>query len=290
MASAAAAEAAAGALDALLDAAYEVSAEQRECYERDGFVVVRGLLDPAVLEAYREPIMRKVMELNGLKHKPLEERTTYERAFVQVVNLWCKSEQVKRFVFGRRVASVAAQLMGCEGARLYHDQALCKESAGGITPAHVDQFYWPLASTNTITAWIPLQYTPLEMGPLCFVVGSHHQQEVVDTAKRFAISDESEAELKKVVEAKSLQVYEEAFALGDVSFHSGWTLHHAGENKSGRPREVMTMIYMDKDMHLAEPVCPEQERDREAFCGDTKVGDVIDGPLTPLLYDATASR
>jgi ectoine hydroxylase-related dioxygenase (phytanoyl-CoA dioxygenase family) len=44
---------------------------------------------------------------------------------------------------------------------------------GGLTPWHADQYYWPVSTDNTCTAWVPLQPTPLEMGPLAFSAGSH---------------------------------------------------------------------------------------------------------------------
>lgn len=37
---------------------------------------------------------------------------------------------------------------------------------------------------------------------------------------------------------------------GQLSF-LGWTFHKAGANVSSSPRSVMTIIYMDADMHIA---------------------------------------
>ncbi|MBV8689372.1 MAG: phytanoyl-CoA dioxygenase family protein [Candidatus Eremiobacteraeota bacterium] len=58
--------------------------------------------------------------------------------------------------------------------RLYHDQALIKEPGAGYTPWHADQFYWPLDSAKTITAWVPLRAVPLEMGPICVCTRQPH--------------------------------------------------------------------------------------------------------------------
>ena len=58
---------------------------------------------------------------------------------VQVMNLWERDADVRKFVFGTRLARVAAELMGVSGVRLYHDQALCKLPGGGPTPWHADQ-------------------------------------------------------------------------------------------------------------------------------------------------------
>ena len=76
--------------------------------------------------------------------------------------------------------------MEVEGVRLYHDQALFKEAEGGITPWHADQYYWPLSTSKTITDLIPLQATPLEMGPLEFSAGS---QQVFQKLLNWFLSD-----------------------------------------------------------------------------------------------------
>jgi ectoine hydroxylase-related dioxygenase (phytanoyl-CoA dioxygenase family) len=120
--------------------------------------------------------------------KNLEDRDTYGKAFLQLFNLWRENQNIKELVFSKRLARIATQLMQVEGVRLYHDQALYKESGGGITPWHADQYYWPLETDKTVTAWIPLQATPLEMGPLEFSAGSHRIVE----GRELAIGDESE--------------------------------------------------------------------------------------------------
>lgn len=46
--------------------------------------------------------------------------------------------------------------------------ALRQEGGGRFTAWHADEYYWPLATEKCCTVWIPLQKTPLEMGPLAF--------------------------------------------------------------------------------------------------------------------------
>ena len=69
----------------------------------------------------------------------MAERSTYQRAFLQVMNVWSKDQICQQFSFGKRLARVAAELMGVKGVRIYHDQALYKEAGGGFTPWHADQ-------------------------------------------------------------------------------------------------------------------------------------------------------
>lgn len=263
----------------LVTATDPVTPAHVEAFARDGFVRLDGLLDPAALARIGERITALTIALNT-DHRPLEERSTYDRAFLQVMNLWQHDEEVRAFVHDTGLARAAATLLGVDGVRLYHDQSLYKEPGGGITPAHADQYYWPLASDRTVTAWIPLQPVAADMGPLAFYAGSHRTA----FGRDLAISDESEAAITAAMEGEGFPIIDRPFALGDVSFHGGWTFHRAGANRSAAPRSVMTMIYMDADMRLAEPVNLMQQSDRAQWCGDTKVGAVIDGPGNPLLW------
>ncbi len=262
-----------------LNKPYQLPEGAIEAYRDNGFVKLSSVLSDEILQHYGEVISRLTLELNT-QHLPLEERSTYDKAFLQVMNLWRSSEMVKEFVFGKTLAGIAAQLMEVDGVRLYHDQSLYKESSGGITPAHADQYYWPLASDRTITAWIPLQPVPEEMGPLAFYSGSHKFEQGRDVA----ISDESEALITAAMEKEGFPLFTEPFELGDVSFHSGWTFHRAGPNTSSKPRSVMTMIYMDANMRLAQPTNHMQQADWDQWCPGAIVGELIETEINPSLY------
>jgi ectoine hydroxylase-related dioxygenase (phytanoyl-CoA dioxygenase family) len=252
-------------------------------FHRDGFVHLAGVLSPSTIAHYEPVITSEVIRLNT-QDKPLSERDTYGQAFLQVSNIWRENETVKQLVFSRRLAGIAARLLGVHAVRIYHDQALYKEPSGGITPWHADQYYWPLSSDRCLTIWLPLQETPLEMGPLAFARGSHN----FSYGRDLPISDESEARLKQAVAEQHFEDVVEPFALGDASFHRGWTFHHAGPNRGAVPRRVMTVIYMDADVRLTEPTNDSQAADRRWMPG-TEIGQVPDTPLNPVLHDGRAA-
>ena len=152
--------------------------------------------------------------------------------------MWKESEEVKSLIFSKRLSKIASDLMDVTGVRLYHDQALFKEKGGGITPWHADQYYWPLETDKTITAWIPLQQTPKSMGPLEFSAGSHK----INEGRELSISDESEKVIHERLRVTDFNHVIEPFDIGEVSFHSGWVFHRAGANKSNQVRKVMTII------------------------------------------------
>jgi ectoine hydroxylase-related dioxygenase (phytanoyl-CoA dioxygenase family) len=213
---------------------------------------------------------------------PLEDRSTYGKAFLQLFNLWCENTIVKELIFSKRIAKIAADLMQVDGVRLYHDQALFKEGGGGITPWHADQYYWPLSSDKTITAWMPLQATPLEMGPLEFSAGSH----VIVEGRELGIGDESEEIIQKKLRVTDFKHVIEPFDLGEISFHSGWIFHRAGANITDDMRKVMTIIYMDKDIKLKAPENKNQQADWDAWCPGAVIGEVVDTPLNPIIYQS----
>ena len=262
-----------------LDSDYSVAAEYIEYFKENGYIKLKDVLSPETLDYYREVISEQVKLLNT-QHLPLEERDLYHRAFLQVSNIWRKNDIVKRFAFSRRLAKIAADLLEVSGVRIYHDQALYKEPGGGFTPWHADQQYWPLASEKSVTVWIPLQETPLEMGPLSFAMGSHKK----GFARDLPIGEESETKIAEIVKRENMSHLASSFDLGEVSYHYGWTLHRAGPNSTDKARAVMTVIYMDEDMKLAEPANENQKVDRDVFCPGVKVGEVIKTDMNPLLF------
>jgi ectoine hydroxylase-related dioxygenase (phytanoyl-CoA dioxygenase family) len=265
------------ALTQELSEPYVLPTDAAAFFEANGYVKLKDVLSEAVIEYYGSVITDLVFKLNKL-NKPMEERTTYERAFLQVMNLWREDETAKEFVFSKRLARIAADLLNVKAVRLYHDQALYKESGGGITPWHADQFYWPLSTPKTVTVWIPLQAVTMEMGPLAFAEKSHH----VEIGRNIEISDESEAMMAE--QLKQFTINEAPFDLGEVSFHTGWLFHRAGENLSGRARKVMTMIYMDEAQQITLPQNQYQQADWETWLDSKPVGSKADSELNPVLF------
>ncbi len=264
-----------------LDTPYPLDSVIIQRFRDDGFIRLSNVLNPEILARYAPDINRLVDEGNRLKEIPLDQRTLYDQAFVQVTNLWTRDERLRELAFSKRLARIAAELLGVRGVRLWHDQALYKEPSGSFTPWHVDQQYWPMTGPNSVTAWIPLQPVPIEMGPLCFGRGSHRKR----IGRELEISAESERHIGDEVRRQKIDEVQEPFELGDVSFHRGWTLHRAGPNKTDLPRRVFTIIYMDIDMRLAEPANKNQQHDWETWTPSTKIGDIMADPLNPVLYE-----
>src|ERR1700712_3408048 len=150
----------------------DIDAFQVQAFRKNGHTLVKGLLSSDEAAVYRNVINEAAYKYNTEKRK-LEERDTYGKAFLQVMNLWEVDQQVKKYTLAKRFAKVAANLLGVPNVRIYHDQALYKEPGGGLTPWHQDQYYWPLSTTDTVTMWMPLMDINEEMGMLTFASQSH---------------------------------------------------------------------------------------------------------------------
>ncbi|MCU0374113.1 MAG: phytanoyl-CoA dioxygenase family protein [Chitinophagaceae bacterium] len=267
------------AISHFLATPYQIGEEEVAFFQKHRYIKLKQVLNEETLAYYNTVISEVVAKLNT-QHTKMEARTTYQKAFLQLFNLWQQDDRIKALVFSPRLAKIAADLMQCTGSRLYHDQALYKEPGGGITPWHADQYYWPLQTDKTVTAWMPLHAVPLDMGPLEFSAGSHQ----IIEGRELEIGDDSEKEIQQRLRVTDFKHVIEPFEAGEISFHSGWVFHRAGANKTPEMRKVMTIIYMDKDMRLKQPENANQQNDWDTWCPGARVGEVIETELNPLLY------
>jgi ectoine hydroxylase-related dioxygenase (phytanoyl-CoA dioxygenase family) len=259
---------------------YALSDDAIAAYRRDGHVKLPAVVTREELAAYRPAIVEATYRYNQ-ETRSLQERDTYARAFLQVMNLWTKDDMVRQFVLARRFGKIAADLMGVEGVRLYHDQALFKESGGGYTPMHQDQYYWPLDTDHTITMWMPLVDLPADVGGMRFASGSQS----AGFLGELPISDRSEEVLARLIGERKLGLHETgAINAGDATFHAGWTLHGAPPNTSPMMREVMTIIYFADGTRIRDPESEGQRNDLNAWLPGLEPGELAASGLNPLVY------
>jgi ectoine hydroxylase-related dioxygenase (phytanoyl-CoA dioxygenase family) len=262
-----------------LDKSLAIDASQIADFRHNGHTLIRNVLNKEEVAACRAIINSAAYQFNTEKRK-LEERDTYGKAFLQIMNLWEVDEQVKKFTLAKRFAGIAADLLGVENVRIYHDQALYKEPGGGFTPWHQDQYYWPLDTNNTISMWMPLIDIDEQMGMLTFASGSHKAGFV----ENVAISDESDKKLEQFINEKGFAISRPKFmGAGDASWHYGWTLHSAPGNSSQVTREVMTIIYFADGACVTAPKNDHQKADLARWLGGLEPGSKAVSGLNPVV-------
>jgi ectoine hydroxylase-related dioxygenase (phytanoyl-CoA dioxygenase family) len=252
---------------------YHASKEQINYYNKNGFVVLNNILSGEALQYTRKIIEAAVLIRKEKDKRTLAEKSQYEQSFLQCGYLCWDFPAVKDFVFGKRFAGIAKDLMEVSSVRLWHDQALFKEPHGRVTDAHQDISYWPIAEGEfTTTMWLALNDVPEEKGCLYFYPGSHKfkEKEYVDIFK-----NPHSPEIVKGIEKIFTPVH-----AGDATFHSGLTFHGAGQNISEEKREGMTIIY-SADGNTFDAA--DSRNAAHKSCQGLKDGDKIDTQYTPLL-------
>ena len=213
----------------------------KKSFNEDGFVVVRDLFDSSEIKFYREVIKEAIKERKHFDERVLKDRSEYEQSFTQCQNLWEDYLDIRKLTFDQRVCKIASKLLDTEVIRLWHDQALVKESGGRETDPHHDQPYWPIKETKTITAWIPLCDVDETNGQLGFYSGSHKIKD-----KKFINIFSGKVDEKNFLETANVspdQINYQTMKEGDVSFHHGLTFHRAKSNISNYDRVVHTAIF-----------------------------------------------
>ena len=248
-------------------------------FRNNGHVYLQGVGLPNELEKHRRAI-NEAADRQGGSTLPLEQRDTYGKAFQQHMNLWELDSSVEEFVLNPRYGKIAADLLGVNGVRLYHDQALFKEPGGGPTPWHQDQYYWPV-SGNAVTMWMPLVDITIEMGMLTFASRSHNKGYL----GTLPISDESDQVFAEYVDDQGFEITQQtSMSAGDATFHNGWVLHSAPGNSSDKMREVMTIIWIEDESRVTEPVNENQSRDLARWMSGLAPGDLVNSSLNPMVY------
>ena len=242
-----------------------------------GFIVIRDVFEPSEIEFYREVVKEAIKERKQFDERALEDKSEYEKSFTQCQNLWEDYIDIRKLTFDQRICKIASELLDVDAIRLWHDQALVKESGGRETDPHHDQPYWPIKEAKTITAWIPLCDVDETNGQLGFYPGSHKLAD-----KKFIDIFSGKVNEKEFLETSNLKSdeisYQELKA-GDVSFHHGLTFHRAKPNLSNKDRIVHTAIFFADGSTRGD--------DKFHFSVDRpeiKVGQKIESDVTPLAY------
>ncbi len=246
-------------------------------FQEKGHTLVAGVLSPDEIAAYRPVIVSAADRYNTEKRK-LEDRDTYGKAFLQIMNLWQVDQDTRKFVLAKRMAKIAADLMGVRNVRIYHDQALFKEPGGGPTPWHQDQYYWPIDTFNTVTMWMPLVDIDADMGMLTFASGSYTKGSIFN----YEISDESESAYADYVREHEFPISRaNTMKAGDATWHRGYTMHHANGNNSHKRREIMTIIYVADGARITPYKNNWQKNDHEKWLMGVPIGSEINSELNP---------
>ena len=255
--------------------------EQRQRFDRDGFLLVEDVFAEEELRAFGTAVDAAVAGRTSSDHRALTEKTIYEQSFIQCMNLWEDTLEVRRLTFDARLGEMAAGLLEAPAVRIWHDQALYKESGGRETDAHNDRPFWPISPAAQVTAWIPFDGCRRGQGAMAYVPGSHRVglERFVDISHTF---QEPYPILQDPKIAAVDPVWIEPPA-GSVVFHHSLTVHLAEANTSAETRRVYCIIYFADGCVRRSPI-PHMTLDRQ----NIEVGAPIEGEVSPIVWPREA--
>ncbi|MFI5429109.1 phytanoyl-CoA dioxygenase family protein [Aeromicrobium sp. UC242_57] len=256
-----------------------------EAYQRDGVVVVRGLLDPDEIEWAREAI-EVVLDAPG----PLAQVASGADdpgSFIEDFRRWQDVPAIGDLALHSAAGQVAAELLQSPRVRLFHDHVLVKE--GGTaqrTPWHQDQPYYNVEGRG-VSAWIPVDPVP-EAGCLELVAGTHRGPWLMP--RTFLDGEAKWFPEGSLVEMPDIEAGRDAFdirryepAPGDAIFFDFLTVHGApGFPFAGR-RRVLSLRYLSDEARHA----PRRWRTSPEFDGlvdELPDGAELDHPLFPVVW------
>jgi ectoine hydroxylase-related dioxygenase (phytanoyl-CoA dioxygenase family) len=232
---------------------YDVTAEEKERFRRDGYVHLRGVLSDdelAAIAAVYDRFLKREIHVPG---KDLCDMSgDYGRTFEQysIVNVMLPRKYHPAWqgnLYEQRAASIAEQLHG-PGMVIDYDQLLAKRphKDDAVFEWHQDQAYWPVfPDPRTATCWLAIDDSTLENGCMRFVPGTHreplraHHPLHGDRAKSHTL-------LTDVDPAKD-EIRPVPIRRGDVTVHNERVLHGSGGNRTSGWRRAYVVAFRAKE-------------------------------------------
>ncbi|MEN3746557.1 phytanoyl-CoA dioxygenase family protein [Sphingomonas sp. HF-S3] len=237
-----------------------------DAYRQAGVALVRGAIDPALIDEWRDPIIETASRLpNTARDNEITAILQPDRADPLILNILTSP------FLGR----VAAEVLGTDRIRLIAGAVYIKPPGAPATFWHQDLWFFPVADAPMTTLWLPLTRVAEDNAPMLYAAGSQ-QAGFIDWEEETLPTDWS-------VECLC------PMATGDVAIHDGWTLHASRANTSDRPREAVGLSFIPDGTRFAtrDSLRREPARwnrlssylDHDGY----REGDVIEGPGCPLV-------
>jgi len=218
-----------------------IGAAERETFQRDGVVCLRGLLDAEWIAWLRESTA-EVMERPSSHARDLAAEGNATGSFFTDIYVWKHNPDFLRFIRESPIAGVAAQLMGSREIRLYNDHLLVKEpGTDAPTHWHQDLPYFRIDGEQACSVWIGMDPVTQASGAMSFVKGSHRWGKLyrpvgLGTGKAYG-SDDFDGPMPAIdADPAAFPTVCYEMQPGDVTFHHVRTVHGAKGNATADRR------------------------------------------------------
>jgi len=233
---------------------FEWSEAQRQDYERDGFVVVERVIDPA----FAETLIARYGALFAGEFETGTNPDNFPTRFAEgdltpatrwMTNPWRSDYTIANFALHPGIGKLIARLNGWSGMRLLQNNIHWKPPGAPALSMHRDTSYhlWCVPA-DLSSCWVALADTAAEGGTLQIARGSHHwpRGEIAGYEARIEAKnlegflDPSDFKTFVLQSATAAGVEPEFVPVevpaGGGVFFSGWVWHGSDANRSERHR------------------------------------------------------
>ena len=234
----------------------EERAEQVAFFQREGFFILRGLLNQgevAELDAEVKRMAREHEKLprirEGFDLEPQQDATRNSPTFRKIGGITDMSAAFNRLMRQPRVTSLLADVIG-PALSMYRDVVMMKPArVGREKPWHRDSVYFPYKPKNLVSVMTALDAATPENGCLQVVPRSHRIEQEFEHHGGDGI-------LKLEDSLQWQSVYLPLQAGDAVAFHSQ-LLHASEPNTSQQDRRVAIITYMNPALQYTGKDAPE---------------------------------
>ena len=215
-------------------------------FDRDGFVIVRDVLDAEAIARARsrfEPLFQGKFE-TGLYPDEWNWRAGRDRDDLtrQICNAWKSDLAVAAIVLRGDVGRAAATLRRWPGARMGQDNVIWKPPGTKPLGFHQDDSYnqW-IVPGEMLTCWITLDDTKAGQGTIEYVRGSHRWP-IAPPITQFHAPDDPLHDLRPAAEAAGVadcEIVPIEIPAGSAVLHHGRTWHGSRDNRGDKPRRAV---------------------------------------------------
>lgn len=202
----------------------------RAAYDRDGYVIVREVIDLDLVAEARQHVDWLRARHPDTRPEQLDTALVHDDPF------WV------RLVSDARLLDVAAQFVGPDIA-LFASHYIAKPPLDGQPVLwHQDGSYWPLEPMEVVSLWLALDPSTPENGCMRVIPRSHRMALQV-VAARTEVDNVLGSGMDGALVDETLAV-DIRLAPGDVSIHHPHLIHGSDENRSTRWRRGLTIRYI----------------------------------------------
>lgn len=211
-------------------------------YERDGFLIVREVVDASFLESLRRESERlwateEIDEANRRIQWRL--RVDGSRTADRIDPILDISPLFSAAVADRRIIGLVAALLHCREPEIFKAKLISKWPGTTGYAMHQDYCYWPGVESaqpgDFMTALLALDPSGGEAGAVELFPGRHHER-IPPPPDNPLDSDEALIDLSTGVRAE--------LEPGDMAFFHGMTPHRSGPNRSPHNRQSLFFTYV----------------------------------------------